>query len=133
MITKEGYSKDTQIMPEGIVVTFGREMINEQGGLLCFLRNFEETMADENAYWMHKCKNQPKHDILYVYMIVCNRLYGRCHFGGYNTDPTIGFTADGNARMIEWPKILLTGPLFKPNFKRALSGFRGFRYSTQLF
>lgn len=41
MITANGYSKDLSIIPEGIVVTFGKVMIAEQGGLLRFIKNFE--------------------------------------------------------------------------------------------
>jgi hypothetical protein len=46
MITKSGYSKDTSLMPEGIVVTIGQQMINEQGGLRMFLKAFKRTMSD---------------------------------------------------------------------------------------
>lgn len=33
MITENGYSKDHDIIPDGIAVTFGKEMILEQDGL----------------------------------------------------------------------------------------------------
>lgn len=72
-------------MPEGIAITFGKGMIEEQGGLLHFLRGFNEIMAghEEGDYWMHKMKNKPKVEIDHVYIIVANRLYGRVYFGGY--------------------------------------------------
>jgi len=135
MITINGYSKDPNIIPDGIVVTFGREMMNDQGGLLCFIRNFEQCMTDENSYWMHKLKNRPTMDnrVLYVYVIVCKRIYCRCFYGGYNTDSTIGYTADGKEKIIEWPKILLCGPIEKAPYKIVKKGFQGFRYCTKLF
>lgn len=133
MITEAGYSKDPNIIPEGIVVTFGKEMIEEQGGLKNFLSFFEQVMNDEQDYWMHKCKNAPQYDILYVYVTVYNRLRYRCMFGGYFKENTTGGTADGREVEIAWPRIILSGPFEKCPFKRELKGFQGFRYCTKLF
>lgn len=135
MITATGYSKDQFIQPEGIVITFGREMIEEQGGLLCFLRNFEECMqeVDDGRFWMHKCSNLPTQEFDKVYIVVANRLYGRVNFGGAENFPTTGFTANGQEKVIEWKRIILAGPIEKPPFKRTMKGFQGFRYCTKLF
>lgn len=135
MITIDGYSKDTSIMPEGIVVTLGSDMIAEQGGLRTFLKGFLADMADENTVWMHKLRNAPKFDIPHVYVIVHGRLYGRCFYGGYrkaggNYD---AYTTDGRVKRIDWAHILLAGPFERCPFKRQLKGFQGFRYSTKLF
>jgi hypothetical protein len=134
VITKTGYSKDPNIIPEGIAVTFGKEMMNEQGGVRNFLRHFEDIMSrGDDWWWLHKCKNKPQQDIAWVYVIVLNRLYCRCYFGGYEKKGTVGGTADGREIIIQWPRVILAGPIEKPKFKRRLKGFQGFRYTTKLF
>ena len=135
MITATGYSKDPSIKPDGIVVTFGKEMIKEKGGLLRFIRWFEEVMATEESYWMHKCKNRPKYeDLLYVYVIICGRVYYRCHYGGYEKADTTGhLTPGGPSVEIDWPRIVLAGPLVRAKRKIRRPGFQGFRYCTMLF
>lgn len=135
MITANGYTKDKSIQPEGIVVTFGKEMIEQQGGLKCFLKSFENTMKDpdEDRYWMHKCKNKPVHDVTYIYIIVHGRIYYRCQFGGHFHFDTIGYSADGKQKVIDWPGIVITGPMIKAPIKIKRKGFQGFRYCTKLF
>lgn len=134
MITADGYSKDPTIMPEGIVVTFGQDMIKRHGSYRQFIRYFEDhMMADEDNMWLHKCKNKPQQDIIYVYVIVCNRLKYKLTYGGHYTDPIEGGRADGTRDIFAWPRITLAGPLEKCPFKRILKGFQGFRYCTKLF
>jgi hypothetical protein len=134
MITATGYSKDPNIVPEGIAVTFGKDMMLEQGGIRNFLKHFEDWMTKgDDHWWLHRCKNKPQVELDYVYVIVLNRLYCRCYYGGYEKHETIGGTADGGEKEISWPRIILAGPIEKPNFKRRLQGFQGFRYCTKLF
>jgi hypothetical protein len=88
MITRTGYSKDPNIIPEGIVITWSLDMINLKGGLLSFIRYFEKTMGEDcgDTLWLQKCKNKPTYeDLLYVYIIVCGQLKYRLNYIGYNT------------------------------------------------
>ena len=135
MITAAGYSKDHWAMAEGIAVTMGREMITEKGGLLTFIRWFESTFNDDEGYWMHKCKNKPRQDdLLYVYVIVCNRVHYRCLFGGYFPAGGAGQLLPGTPEVeVEWPHIVLAGPLVKAPYKIIRPGFQGFRYTTKLW
>lgn len=139
MITANGYSKDPQIMPEGIVITFGREMMAEQGGPKLFLANFLQTMEDyeHGDYWRAKMKNLPTADFDHVYLSVLGRLYGRVYYGGakrYDPDnPEYGWTADDRQQICDWNHIVLSGPFEPCPFKRKLKGFQGFRYCTKLF
>lgn len=138
MITEKGYSKDQSIMPEGIVVTFAKQMISEQGGLRTFLKAFQETMAGHEAgnYWMHTISNFPKTDIDHIYIVVANRLYGRVYCGGFrrNQDAdVIGVGATGRQKLMDKPFVILSGPFEKCPYKRVLKGFQGFRYCTRLF
>ena len=133
MITAKGYSKDPMILPDGVAVTFGEKMIEEQGGLKTFLTGFKKALEEEDGYWMHKCKNRPQQDIVYVYIIIKNRLAYRGYYGGYNIEWTDGVSADGQDKIINWPRINIAGPLERCPFKRTLKGFQGFRYCSELW
>lgn len=138
MITAMGYSKDPSIMPEGIVVTFGAQMIKEQGGLRTFLTAFQWTLSrhEEGEYWMHTCSNFPKIQADHIYIVVSNRLYGRVYCGGYYRNAevnVIGYGATGKQKLMDKPFIILSGPFEKCPHKRILKGFQGFRYCTKLF
>ena len=138
MITATGYSKDRSIMPEGIVVTFGKVMIAEQGGLIRFIKNFEEVISEHESghYWMHTCSNFPKVEIDHIYIIVANRLYGRVYCGGFqrnHSKDVVGYGATGEQKLMDKPFVILSGPIQKCPFKRKLKGFQGFRYCTKLF
>ncbi len=126
------------IIPEGIAVTWGKDMIEEKGGLLSFIRYFESVMKDEDGIWMQKCKNKPQfEDLLYVYVIVCNQVRYRCYYGGYAKGETEAWNGDGyswsSSKIITWPRILLAGPFEKAPYKIIRKGFQGFRYTTKLF
>jgi hypothetical protein len=131
MITVDGYSKDPNIVPDGIAITFGREMLVDHGGLKTFLTSFKKCLQADD-YWIHFCKNKPKHDAIHVYLIVCNRLAYRCQFGGYEYFDGHGYKANGDLTYMR-PGIVLAGPLVRCPFKRRLKGFQGFRYTTKLF
>ena len=48
MITANGFTKDPNIIPEGIVITFGKEMLQNNGGLKDVLQYFLNVMAEED-------------------------------------------------------------------------------------
>lgn len=137
MITIEGYSKDPSIMPEGIAITWGQKMIEEKGGLLAFIRYFEKSMNNEEERWLQKCKNEPKQDILYVYIIVCNQVRYRLFYGGFARGKTAIHNGDGHSwsskEVITWSRIIMAGPFVKAPYKIIRNGFQGFRYTTKLF
>ena len=138
MITKNKHSKDPSLVPEGIVITFGHQMIRAQGGLRVFLKAFEETMSEheEGNYWMHTLSNQPTKEYDIIYIIIANRLYGKVYCGGYrrkHSDVIVGYGATGKQQLMDKPFIILSGPLKKCPFKRTLKGFQGFRYCLELF
>jgi hypothetical protein len=137
MITRDGYSKDPGLMADGIVVTWSKDLIKEKGGLLSFIRYFLKTMEDPDALWLQKSRNKPTRDIVYVYIIVCNRLKYRLNFVGYETGDTKVWNGDGHswakAKRVSWSRIVMAGPIVHAPKKIKLSGFRGFRYCTKLF
>jgi len=114
--------------PIGIIVTWGKDMIEANGGLLRFIRYFEDTCQDDLGWWFHKCKNGPTHDIAFVYVIVCNRIAYRLFYGGYETGPRTVWKWNGQSRDIEWSRLILAGPFEKAPGKIPMRGFQGFRY-----
>lgn len=132
MITENGYSKDSNIVPEGIVITFGREMMISNGGQKSMMQYFLNTMADDEAYWMHRMKLWPKVEVTDVYIITLNRLWGRAKFGWFEKDKTFKYSPTDPGE-ISWPRMVIVGPFEKCPFKRTLKGFQGFRYCTKLF
>jgi hypothetical protein len=133
MITATGFSKDQSIMPEGIVITFGREMMESNGGQMTIMKHFLNVMASEENYWMHKITNRPKIEFTDVYIITLNRLWGRAKFGWYENHATFAYRPDGSDKAVAWPRMVIVGPFEKCPFKRELKGFQGFRYCTKLF
>lgn len=134
MITPTGYSKDPNIIPEGIAITWGKDLIKEGGGLLAFIRDFEESFKDENCIWLQKCKHKPKKDslLLYVYIILCNQVRYRCFYAGWDIGPTN--VRNGTVvKQVNWPRILMSGPFEKAPIKMHFRGFQGIRYTTKLF
>ncbi len=132
MITKDGYSKDPNIIPEGVVITFGREMINNNGGPKTFITYFLNAINSDNDYWMHKMTNRPTIEFADVYIICFNRLWGKVKFGWYENHATFGYSAT-DKKEIKWPRMAIVGPFEHCPFKRTLKGFQGFRYCTKLF
>ncbi len=132
MITDSGYSKDPNIFPEGIVITFGKEMMESNGGQKSMMQFFLRTMDNDEAYWMHKMLLWPKVEVTDVYIITMNRLWGRVKFGWFDKGATYKYSP-GDPGIISWPRMVLIGPFEKCPIKRTLKGFQGFRYCTKLF
>lgn len=122
MITAQGFSKGPMLQPEGIVVTLGKVLIDNRGGLRKFVREFMMVMQDDNYIWCHWTRLKPKVECDHVYLVMAGRLWGRCYFGGYRESSG------------DYPAyIVLAGPFERAPVKRELKGFRGFRYCTKLF
>lgn len=133
MITSDGYSKDPSIQPDAIVITWSKEMIQEgYGSLRSFIKHFKECMSDPDNWWLQKCKNKPKHDVLYVYIIFDGRVRYRAHFAGYEKGATTICDGYGD-KEVEWSRVIMTGPLVEAPYPIYRKGFQGFRYATKLF
>lgn len=139
MVTKTGYSKDPNIIPEGIVITWSAQMIKEKFGLLGFIRYFEKVMGEDcgDTLWLQKCKNKPKYDIIYVYIIVAGVLRYRLNYIGHSTGVVEVNNGDGisfsQRQTVNWSRIEMAGPFVKNPVKQKMRGFQGFRYCTKLF
>jgi hypothetical protein len=103
--------------PDGIIITISAGMLKEKG-YRNWLRNFMNAMGNEGwTYWMRQGA-KPKHEILYVYLCIGNRVRYRANFVG----------TEGPC---EW--IILCGPVVKAPADYPMKGFRGFRYTQKIF
>lgn len=115
--------------PIAIMITMGKEVVEANGGLLTFIRHFQDAVSGEDgSYWLHKSKNSPQQDIAHVYVIVANRVQYKVFYGGYERGPTSVFMHWGEERKIDWGRMILAGPFEKAPRKITMRGFQGFRY-----
>lgn len=117
--------------PEGIIITISAGMLKEKG-LPHWTRNFLEAMAtDEMTYWM-RLGNKPKHEPMYVYLLIGRKIRYRALFVKFDTGH-MTFTDGKEMTARTW--CVLCGPLAKPQrgSEPEMKGFRGFRYTQQLF
>lgn len=114
--------------PIGILLTMGQQIITANGGLRPFVQHFTQCM-EKDFLWLQKCRACPTQDIAQVYLILCNRVWGRVYYGGYSRslDETV-FMLNGEERSFPWPHMNLAGPLEWPPHKITMRGFQGFRY-----
>lgn len=114
--------------PVAILVAFGKDMMVENGGEKQFLEFFEHWTSTEEFQWLHKCKNEPQHDITHVYITVGGRVRYRLIYGGYSTGVQGCVKANGRPDTVDWPRILLVGPFETAPREILRRGFQGFRY-----
>ncbi len=115
--------------PDGIIITISQKMLKEKG-YRNWLRNFLDAMGKEEwTYWMRQ-GNQPKHDILYVYLCILGKIRYRANFVMSQGPGEMTF-GDGKIYGKAW--IVLCGPVIRPIETIYRKGFRGFRYTHKLF
>ena len=114
--------------PDGIIITISRKYLNERGRL-AWMRDFMKAMDNDGcSYWM-RLGNRPKHEVLYIYLILGNKIRYRMNFVMYEKGGVF-HTADGrDITAKNW--LVGTGPLVLGNVK--MKGFQGFRYTQIIF
>jgi hypothetical protein len=115
--------------PIGIILTMGAQVIQANGGLRNFITHFTSCCKDEDSgLWLQKSRACPKQDIAQVYLILCNRVWGRVYYGGYSKEPTTVWMLSGEERCFPYPHMVLAGPFERCPVKITMRGFQGFRY-----
>lgn len=137
MITPEGYSKDPNIQPDGIVLTFPVAFFKDRG-MTCaeFEKLFTRYMRTEDAVWNFRLTNLPTRQVQYVYLIFDGFLQFRATLIEYQRNVAKEFNDSEDGQIRRFPVsnwVLFTGPLVKCPFNRMMRGFQGFRYCTELF
>lgn len=113
----------------GIIITMGKSVLEANGGGAEWQKHFESCVRTEDSgFWLHKSRNAPLQDIAVVYVIAENFVVGRLFYGGYERGPTSVWMRDGEERKIDWPRMILAGPLELCPHEIEMRGFQGFRY-----
>ena len=116
--------------PVGIITTFSLDMIKVNGGPDVFIRAFLKCMADPTNWWLHRCRNRPQYDVPYVYITIGGKLLYRVQYAGHETGPAVIYKGK-HEHTINWPRILLVGPLVEAPYEIPMKGFRGFHYTDK--
>ena len=115
--------------PEGIIVTISNSMLKK--GYRHWLKNFLNAMEqDDMTYWV-KVGNKPKHDILYVYLLIGGKIRFRTNF--VMAEGAMEKEFDNGDTMFSKAWIIITGKVTRPTTPIPMKGFQGFRYTQKLF
>lgn len=127
-------------LPEGILITWSHNMMTRGGKVTpeAFRRYFEKVMANEDQTWLQKCKNEPRHPVAYVYIIIANKVEYRLFYAGFEKgaivlNKPIGEAPGDEEVEVDWNRLVLTGPVQKAPHEIVMRGFQGFRYTHKLF
>lgn len=92
--------------------------------------NYRAAIADQECTWFLALAQQPKHDLLYVYIVIKGRIDARFNFAGIREGGRDVRLWDGTVRT---PKCwaICSGPVSRPPFELKVRGFQGFRYVTE--
>ena len=116
--------------PDGIILTISQKYLKERG-IKNWLADFMKAMNNDNfTYWL-RLGSKPKQDVLYIYLIIYNKIRFRFNFVMYEKGGEFT-THDGriiNAKV--W--LVGCGPLIRPQKEYRMKGFQGFRYTQELF
>lgn len=120
--------------PDAIIVTLPKRFFEEQDHAT-YLKEIERLNVDEEMIWYRVMKNLPKHDVIYVYTIIDNKIHHRTQFAGLIRDTTLRFTRpNGGLRTFENANaVMMTGPVVMAPEEITMTGFQGFRYSQKIF
>jgi hypothetical protein len=94
-------------------------------------RSVARCERDESAYFYIALAQQPKHQIIHLYLLVGNQITHRFNVVGYAP----GFEANCWDKTIRNPKlwVICTGPVSRPPEPIRRRGFQGFRYTEDLW
>jgi hypothetical protein len=125
-------SKSIIEQPDAIIVTLPARFFEEQNHA-AYLKELQDLEAGH--VWYRVCKNLPKHDVLYVYTIIDNKIHHRANFVGVERNKNYRFSRpDGQYRdFTNVNAILTTGPVEMAPQEIRMKGFQGFRYTKILF
>src|SRR5687767_10431689 len=115
MITIDGYSKDPNIIPEGIALTLPVAFFEDRG-MTCeqFKKYFERFMAKDGTWWNFKLTNLPIHEVLYVYLLFDKHIQYRLNFMQYERNKSKSFKDAVDNKVREFKNcnwVLFTGPV----------------------
>jgi hypothetical protein len=138
--------KELREPPEGVIITIGPKMYNDNahGGFRNWRSNFiaamEKSETDPSWVYYFRQGNKPTQDkfLQYVYLSIGGKIRFRCMFAGSRGAALMEFE-NHNAPMFGKAWILVAGPISTPDRPVytidlvGKKGFQGFRYCSKLF
>lgn len=117
---------------DGIAITISADMLKEKG-YRNWLRNFLRCMSNEGCVYYMRVGARPRLDekILYVYLVIGNKVRYRAYYAGAQGPSLMRFTDGKEMYARAW--IRMAGPVERPKVTISMKGFRGFRYVENLF
>lgn len=137
MITKNGYSKDPNIVPEGIVLTLPVVFFDDRNTTIPkFMKMFERFMKKEDSLWNFRLTNLPTKEIAWVYLLFAGKIHYRLNFVQYERNVAKVFNDSPDRIVRSFPPsnwVIMCGPPLKAPCEFPFKGFQGFRYAADLF
>ncbi len=118
--------------PTGIIRTLPTLYADPKNpGYRGLLRSIAQCERDESAFFYVALAQQPKQDVLHLYLLVGNKIEMRFNVAGYETGGVMrcwdGTTRNGKV----W--VVCTGPVSRAPEPIQRRGFQGFRYTEDLW
>jgi hypothetical protein len=116
--------------PDGIIITISQNLLKERGARN-WLKDYFDAMDRENyTYWM-RLGTIPKIEVLYIYLVIGNKVKYRSKFVCFKHGSTETFENGKTITAKAW--VVICGPIVKAPHEIPMKGFRGFRYTEKLF
>lgn len=130
-----------QEKPEAIAITWSQQMLKEGFGSESEFREaFEKLNENDEATWLQKLNNKPKHDVVDCFIIIANKVAYKAKIVEYNmTGEPVRIRKPGapmsfsRYQVIRWKHVVLTGPVVKAPKDIPFRGFQGFRYVPMFY
>ena len=118
--------------PTGIIRTLPSLYADERNvGHRAYRRSINAMEEDEEAVMFIALAQQPRHELLHLYILVGGRIDARFNLIGYEP----GDSRECWDKTIRQPKVwaVCTGPVSRPPSPVQMRGFQGFRYTPTLW
>lgn len=118
--------------PTGIIKCLPQKWLEERGGEPYLNRVIEKGVASGRLCFYMSMPVRPKLDVLHFYLNIAGRIRYRMNIIVYEkVDGRKRFT-DGTSWLAAWWAVL-GAPVVEPPHEYRLKGFRGFRYTEELW
>jgi hypothetical protein len=116
----------------GIIKTVPHKFVFEEYGATRFMDDFFYRLnADWRNCFLFTMPSIPKIGVLHFYLLIDGRVRFRANIVEYRGPKTLHFSRGRTISGKVW--VLLCGPVVRAPFKVEMKGFRGFRYTEDLW
>jgi hypothetical protein len=104
----------------------------EEYGMRHFLRDFYFAPNDDpRNCFLFTLSGMPKYEVLHFYLVVGGRVRFRTNIAKFEGERTLAFANHRSIHGNAW--VWCCAPVVRAPFKIEMKGFRGFRYTEDLF